>query len=89
MGGGASASASRKDDGDTADADGANAEKNKWKLMPSSEEARQKFEADGTLIKNSEPGHLELRAMLDDPIAEKTLGKFAKEKKSLENVHNK
>jgi hypothetical protein len=84
MGGGASASASRKDDGDTADADGANAEKNKWKLMPSSEEARQKFEADGTLIKNSEPGHLELRAMLDDPIAEKTLGKFAKEKKSLD-----
>lgn len=56
----------------------------KWKLLPSSDEARQKFEADGTLNKNSEPGHLELRAMLDDPIAEKTLGRFAKEKKCLD-----
>ncbi len=57
---------------------------NKWKLLPSSEEARKKFEKDRTLTKNSEPGHLELRAMLEDPIAEHTLGKFAKEKKCLD-----
>ena len=56
----------------------------KWKLMPSSVEARQKFEADGTLSKNSDPGHLELRAMLEEPLAQHSLGKYAKELKSLE-----
>jgi hypothetical protein len=33
----------------------------KWKIMPSSDEARIKYDADGTLFKNSDPEHLELR----------------------------
>lgn len=56
----------------------------RWKVMPSSAEAREKFEADGTLNKNSDPGHLELRAMLDEPIAQHTIGKYAKEVRALE-----
>jgi hypothetical protein len=56
----------------------------KWKLLPSGEQARRKFTRDGTLSKNSEPGHLELRAMLDDPISQRMLGRFAKEKKALD-----
>jgi Protein kinase domain/Regulator of G protein signaling domain len=81
----------------------------KWKIMPSSDEARYddyeanlvsnlnffhvkktfilfrlKFHADGTLSKNSDPEHLELRAVLDEPIAQQLLGNFAKENKSLE-----
>lgn len=41
----------------------------RWKQMLSSDEARTKFEQDGTLAKGSDPGHLELRALLDDTIA--------------------
>ena len=55
-----------------------------WKLLPSTDEARKKFEIDGTLGKNSDPAHLELRALLDEPVAQRALGKFAKEKKSLD-----
>lgn len=55
-----------------------------WKILPSSSEARQKFEADGTLNKNSDPGHLELRRMLDETYTQNALGKFAKEKKALD-----
>lgn len=55
-----------------------------WKLLMSKEEARKKFEADGTLSKNSDPGHLELRALLEEPVAQHTLGKYAREKKSLD-----
>lgn len=50
-----------------------------WKLLPSSLEARKKFEADGTLSKNSDPAHLELRSMLDDPVAQPAIFKYAKE----------
>jgi serine/threonine protein kinase len=50
-----------------------------WKLLPSSVEARKKFEADGTLSKNSDPGHLELRTMLDDPVAQPAIFKYAKQ----------
>lgn len=50
-----------------------------WKLLPSSVEARKKFEADGTLNKNSDPGHLELRSMLDDQLAQAAIFKFAKD----------
>lgn len=56
----------------------------RWKLMPSSTEAREKFEADGTLLKNSDPGHLELRAMMEEPLAQHTLGRYAKQKRSLD-----
>ena len=56
----------------------------KWKIMPSSDEARQKFHKDGTLNKNSDPEQLELRAVLDEPIAQQMLGNYAKEYKSLE-----
>jgi len=55
-----------------------------WKLLPSTEEARKKFEADGSLNKNSDPEHLELRALLDEPIAQRALGKYAKERKALD-----
>ena len=49
-----------------------------WKTMLSSNEARVKFEADGTLSKGSDPGHLELRALLDDSTACHYLFEYAK-----------
>ena len=55
----------------------------RWKIMPSSDEARQKFHDDGTLSKNSDTELLELRAVLDEPIAQHVLGNYAKENKSL------
>ena len=55
-----------------------------WKLMPSAEEARKKFEADGSLNKNSDPVQLELRALLEEPVAQRALGKYAKDKKALD-----
>mmetsp|Transcript_23941 Transcript_23941/g.39982 ORF Transcript_23941/g.39982 Transcript_23941/m.39982 type:complete len:673 (+) Transcript_23941:161-2179(+) len=55
-----------------------------WKILPSSVEARQKFEADGTLNKNSEPEHLELRTMLDEAYSQNSIGKFAKSTKALD-----
>lgn len=51
----------------------------KWKILPTGDEARKRFEADGTLKKVSDPDRLELRMMLDDPIAQRALAKFAKE----------
>ena len=45
---------------------------------------RLKFHADGTLNKHSDPEYLELRAVLDEPVAQQLLGNFAKENKSLE-----
>ena len=56
----------------------------KWKLMQTSDEARQKFEADGTLSKNSDPEQLELRATLEEPLAQHVLGNFAKEMKNMD-----
>lgn len=47
-----------------------------WKILPSSIEARKKFEADGTLMKNSDPGQLELRTLLDDPLAQPVIFKY-------------
>jgi hypothetical protein len=55
-----------------------------WKILPSSVEARKKFEADGTLNKNSEAEHLELRTMLDEPIAQNAMGKYAKAMKAMD-----
>lgn len=48
-----------------------------FKVLPSEEEARDKFEQDGTLLKNSDSGHLALRQMLDEPLSQNALGKFA------------
>eukprot|EP01039_Chlorochromonas_danica_P014911 gene14911-17470_t len=48
-----------------------------FKVLPSEEEARDKFEQDGTLLKNSDSGHLALRQMLDEPLSQNSLGKFA------------
>jgi len=49
-----------------------------WRILPSSEEAKKRFQDDGTLGKNSDPGHLELRTLLDDPTAQNVLFKRAK-----------
>lgn len=56
----------------------------KWKIMNSFEEAKQKYIDDGTLTNNSERGHLELRALLDEPISQNMLGRFAKKLNSLD-----
>lgn len=48
-----------------------------FKLLPSENEARTKFEQDGTLAKNSVTDHVALRTMLDEPGAQNALGKFA------------
>lgn len=58
--------------------------KSEWKVMHSSQQAREKFEADGTLSKNSNPEELELRAMIDEPVAQAMLGKFAKDSRALD-----
>lgn len=55
-----------------------------WKILPSSVEARKKFEADGTLNKNSEPEHLELRTLLDEAFAQNAIGQYAKQAKALD-----
>lgn len=48
-----------------------------FKVIPSEMEARHKFELDGTLVKNADAGHLALRMMLDEPISQNALDKFA------------
>jgi serine/threonine protein kinase len=55
-----------------------------WKILPSSVEARKKFVADGTLTKNSDPEHLELRTMLDEAFSQNAIGKYAKDVKALD-----
>jgi hypothetical protein len=55
-----------------------------WKLLPSNIEARQRFEADGTLNKNSDPGHLEFRIMLDEPYTQNLLVNYAKDIQALD-----
>ncbi len=55
-----------------------------WKILPSNVEARKKFEADGTLTKNSDPGHLELRTMLEEAFSQHAIGKYAKDIKALD-----
>jgi hypothetical protein len=53
-----------------------------WRLMPSFDEAKGHFaKTDGVILK--EPGHVELRALLDEPLAQKTMGKYAKEIKGI------
>lgn len=55
-----------------------------FRIMPSEIEARKKFESEGTLQKNSDEGHLELRMMLDEPISQNYIGKFASKIKVLD-----
>lgn len=76
-GGSAPVSSSSIDDGDKPSAA-------KWKILNSFEEAREKYIDDGTLTTNSEGGHLELRALLDEPISQNMLGRFAKKLNSLD-----
>lgn len=50
----------------------------KWKVKPSQSEAKKHYHDDGTLsISDDDPGHLELRLMLDDPLAQNAIGTFA------------
>lgn len=51
----------------------------KWKILPTNDEARKKFQDDGTLKKVCDPDRLDLRMMLDDPISQRYLANFAKE----------
>ena len=57
----------------------------RWKVMPSAVEAREKFEADGTLVKSNDAGHLELRTLLEEPMAQNYIGVFAKDNQAQES----
>jgi len=48
-----------------------------WKILPSLTEARRNFEDDGTSQSFEDPGHIELRCLLDDPTGQHALGKYA------------
>ena len=50
----------------------------KWKILPTIDEARAKFEADGTKLKFNDPDRLQLRIMLEDPISQRTIASYAK-----------
>lgn len=67
--------------GEAGDMDGSSVSANstivEFKKLPSSVEARAKFEEEGTLSKNSSVGLLSLRAMLDDPYAQNALGQYS------------
>ncbi len=56
-----------------------------WKVLPSIVEAKRKYEEEGTLTKNMDANHLELRSLLDDPLAQHMLGAFAKETHAYES----
>jgi hypothetical protein len=49
-----------------------------WKFLPSVDEAKGNYKKDGTLLKSTDPGHLELRTLLDEPLAQREIGNFAK-----------
>lgn len=57
----------------------------RWKVVPTAEQARDKYEADGTLTKSSDAGHLELRQLLEEPIAQNYIGTYAREVKAQES----
>mmetsp|Transcript_32448 Transcript_32448/g.33074 ORF Transcript_32448/g.33074 Transcript_32448/m.33074 type:complete len:652 (+) Transcript_32448:150-2105(+) len=56
----------------------------RWKVVPTATQARDKYEADGTLSKTSDGGHLELRQLLEEPMGQNYIGAFAKEVKAQE-----
>jgi hypothetical protein len=45
-----------------------------WKIFPSIAEAKGFYKADGTFDKWVDPGHLELRTLLDEPQGQHSLG---------------
>jgi hypothetical protein len=49
-----------------------------WKMLLSVEEAKEKFQNDGTLFGNIDAGHLELRILLDEPLGQQFIGEYAK-----------
>jgi Regulator of G protein signaling domain len=53
-----------------------------WKVMLSTDEARRKFELDGTLPRDCTQDHLELRVLLEEPLAQYTIGQYAKKIKA-------
>ena len=53
-------------------------ERSQWKMLPSVEEAKEKFQNDGSLIGKIDAGHLELRILLDEPLGQQQIGEFAK-----------
>jgi hypothetical protein len=50
-----------------------------WKFLPSEAEAKRKYEAEGTLTKKMDATFLELRTLLDDPMAQHALGIYTRE----------
>lgn len=56
-----------------------------WKVIPSAAQAKAKYELEGTLTKNMDAGHLEFRTLLDDPMAQRVIGAFAKEARAFES----
>eukprot|EP01041_Mallomonas_annulata_P003194 gene3194-6305_t len=57
----------------------------RWKVVPTAEQARDRYEADGTLSKQSDAGHLELRQLLEEPMGQNYIGAFAKEVQAQES----
>lgn len=55
-----------------------------FKILPSEDQARKKFEEDGTLLKNSNAEHLALRTLLDEPSSQNAIGKFAAKTQALD-----
>lgn len=55
-----------------------------WKVMLSLEEAKTRYILDGTLTASSNRDHVTFRSMLDDTYAQNALGKFARERQTLE-----
>ncbi|CAE7665250.1 unnamed protein product, partial [Symbiodinium microadriaticum] len=49
-----------------------------WKMLPSIDEARANYREDGTLAKSVDPGHLELRTLLEEPLGQQSIGTYAK-----------
>lgn len=58
------------------------AQNHNWKVLPSVDEARLKFELDGTLPRDCTADHLELRVLLEEPVAQYMIGQYAKKIKA-------
>lgn len=56
----------------------------RWKVVPTATQARDKYEADGTLTKASDVGQLEFRHLLEEPMAQTRILTFAKQLKCQE-----
>lgn len=85
MGGGGSKTVAPQAPHETAHSGPSTPDGRTWKVLPSAAEAKAKYELEGTLSKNMDTGHLELRTLLDDPMAQRVLGAFAKEAHAFES----